>query len=214
MRTISSGKFASDSCETNDDCATRFCAGEPGNKVCCDTACTDACGTCVAPGKVGTCTPRGDTTRSCGFDGASRCTTDSPTCPATCTASNQCAPGAECKSDSDASASYCTFAPISCFDETAEKGLDGSRVPCANNLKCSAGKCLPSCGSVDDCTAGFVCQVDGKCVGTPEIANENGSVTGCDCSFGGTSGSAYGAVGFAIGALVVARRRKSKRVSV
>jgi len=213
MRSLASGKFVSDSCETNDQCATRHCAGDPGNKVCCDTACDDPCGTCVAVGQRGTCVPRGDSNLTCGFDRASRCVADSATCPATCAAANQCAPGAECKLDADASVGECLFTPITCFDETAEKGPDGSRVQCGDNLKCSAGKCLTSCGSVDDCTGGLFCQVDGKCVAAPSAENEDGTLTGCDCSFGQTSGKATSALGFALGALLIGRRRISRRRS-
>jgi len=40
-------------CGTASDCASEFCA----EGVCCNTACTDACFSCVSPGAEGTCLP-------------------------------------------------------------------------------------------------------------------------------------------------------------
>src|SRR6185312_11864316 len=40
-------------CTSNSQCVTGFCV----SGVCCDTACTGACGACNLPGHVGTCSP-------------------------------------------------------------------------------------------------------------------------------------------------------------
>src|SRR5882672_1796652 len=71
-------KAAGQACECAADCASNFCV----DRVCCGTACTEACKTCSAPGSAGTCTlvvaggtPRNETAcvaaaaSTCGFDG-------------------------------------------------------------------------------------------------------------------------------------------------
>src|SRR5262249_21688284 len=54
---------AGQACKIDMDCGSQHCA----DGLCCDTACTDACSSCLLPGLVGTCTivSWGQTTSKC-----------------------------------------------------------------------------------------------------------------------------------------------------
>lgn len=72
------------SCTRAEECASAHCA----DFVCCDSECTDACGSCALPGTTGTCSPEPlGTARNCDpylCDGLTL------SCPTTCTGSSMC----------------------------------------------------------------------------------------------------------------------------
>lgn len=194
-RSITAGAPIGSKCAQGDDCASRSCV----DGVCCATEC-GACGVCSAT--PGTCTPRpaGTEAPTCP---SYKCT-GTLDCPTKCEGDQDCASNSSC----DPSTKTCVSRVI-CADDHTLKDLTGKRTECAP-FKCTGDSCRTSCGSVDDCAAGFVCDTNGRCIQAPG-PNDGG----CDTTGGGTS--AGGAAGwlapFAWAALAFARRRKRRQSS-
>jgi hypothetical protein len=143
-------------CSVKEECQSGFCV----DGVCCDTACTGQCEACNAA-TPGTCVgidgnPHGKRP-ACGSDGSN--------CAGTCKSQNR----AQCTYP--ASGNAC--GSPTCTNGTAETfACDGQGTCAAQSTKdcspyvCDATECKTACTSNADCTQGYGCSADGKCVPT------------------------------------------------
>jgi hypothetical protein len=170
----------SQNCKANSDCVSGNCT----EGVCCNTACTGACQSCVVQSKVGTCTsipanasPRDSTTCAanlpCGntgkCDGNAGC--QQPAAGTTCSDGNACTNGDSCSNG---------------------KCVSGPALSCDDGNVCTDDSCDPSKGCVhannsktcDDgnkCTTGEACS-GGKCGGGATVnCNDNNVCTDDSC---------------------------------
>lgn len=202
FRTVNSGLTRGTACTSANDCASRFCS----DGVCCDSACSDGCGTCGGAGAKGgaasavrgVCAPLVAST-ICANEPQYICGGTSAACTTICTGTGQgnCAPGYSCFDGK------CTTRGSACLD-------DQTAVSATGNLSCGAyhcveGSCLSKCKDVSDCTAGNVCDFDGRCGAPPPIENTDGCSTRSQKGTGGMLGLVVGAALFAMNR----RRRKS-----
>jgi hypothetical protein len=131
-------------CTRDDECASAHCVGG----VCCDQACTDACQSCLLPGKVGRCSPKEMGTAcgepACGtmnmFTAARSCNGRDTACPSVtprncggfvCTTSGcktVCTADADCQPTHTCSGRSCVL-----------KFVDG--VTCSSAKQCASGVC-------------------------------------------------------------------------
>lgn len=159
LRTFSSGLVSSATCTSNDQCATRFCVAG----YCCDKPCDGECGVCNAI--PGTCSPV-SAGAACGRRGAYSCDGKSTSCVESCAADTDCRAGDYC------SANECVPREVRCLDDRTALTHDGE-LPCGR-FKCRGAACLSSCGSVDDCNDGLVCDERGQCISPPGFTNDAG----------------------------------------
>jgi hypothetical protein len=185
-RSIDSGALVGTNCTKNDDCASRSCV----DGFCCSTEC-DGCGVCNKT--PGTCTPRaaGDVSPTCP---AYKCKGDLA-CPTQCTTDADCTQSASCDP-----ATHTCISRIICTDDHTLKDLTGKTTDCTP-FKCIGDACRTQCGSVDDCAAGFVCTLDGRCAQGPSPSDG-----GCATSSSSPGGGALAALLAWIIAIVGARR--------
>jgi hypothetical protein len=194
-RSIDGGKPSGQSCANGDDCAARACV----DGFCCSTDC-DGCGTCSET--PGTCTPRAPGTDSPRCNYKCKGTLE---CPTECAENSDCATGATC----DKASKQCVTRQI-CLDAKTLQDLTGKQTDCAP-YTCVVDACRTTCGSVDDCASGFVCDQAGRCLPPPN----SGDVSACAAAAVGTGGGSRSRGGFAaaIGALFAiasARRRRAR----
>jgi MYXO-CTERM domain-containing protein len=195
----------SDACDSANQCASGFCV----DGVCCDSACNGQCEACGEPGQRGSCravsgAPRGarqacaSTAVECAgsCDGSKRDACSYPDQATSC--SQACAEGVATTSNCDGQGA-CVEGP----------SIDCSPYSCGNET------CRTTCLDDDDCAEGFECQrracvaPDGS---TPEAerppTSPSQESSGCNCRHSGSSGDPHGGlVGFALAAVLLARRR-------
>lgn len=195
-RKIAASQLLGTACQTNDACASRACV----DGVCCDTPCNDGCGVCNAT--PGTCTAK-PSTATCGPSASYLCNGTSLSCILSCGSTIPCAPGSYCSNG------QCEPIEAHCADDTTAEPSPGERVLCAP-FKCLGNACLTSCGSVDDCATGLICDFSGRCVDPP--APPRPEEPSCAMGEGRASFSWFtGALSvFVIGA---SRVRRTKRTS-
>ncbi|MCC6623321.1 MAG: hypothetical protein IT385_18830 [Deltaproteobacteria bacterium] len=155
-------------CARDGMCASDACA----DGVCCGSPCDEGCGTCAAPGSVGSCTAvaAGSEGAACGgflCDGAS------PACPTTCAdddgcaAASHCADGGACEADLAAGAACDREAMCDsalCVDGTCcGAPCDGACERC--DLEGHAGACTPlPDGTLEAACGDYACDgVSGQC---------------------------------------------------
>jgi hypothetical protein len=166
------------SCDENLDCQDRHCVAG----VCCDTACTGACESCVTASARGACrlVPHAPGTPSCA---PYLCNETSADCP------TSCAVHADCVDDN-----YCLDA------RCVERESDGE--PCTVARECASGRCLDgacagtrgigaSCSSATDCESnqcvdGYCC--DKPCDGQCEACDVRGELGTCQAVTGAPRG--------------------------
>jgi hypothetical protein len=153
------GGLTGGACGTTGECI------EPGHtcvdSVCCTSACTGGCEACsVAAGAVkdGTCVPVGKGT-ACG---AYVCTGASGTCPTSCAADADCAPGKFCSA-----AGACVDQKLqgaACVPASDCKDPSTCTV-CKSGLSCVEGFCCnsPCAGACDSCSAANGATANGTC---------------------------------------------------
>jgi N-acetylneuraminic acid mutarotase len=189
-------------CAADADCPTGHCA----DGVCCDTACTERCSSCVLPGHVGQCTsePTGvDLRHDCGAEGS---------CVETCGPGGACVgagTGTECVANHCTDASH-GVGPAYCQSEgTACPASAAVPFDCGSYLcEPAVGACYASCRSVAECAPGWVCGPSSQCVQPPDVA------AGYDVSCGvAAAGSEGDTPGWAAGLLVAAALRLRRRAS-
>ena len=192
-RSIAAGAAVGAACAKNDDCSSRSCV----DGTCCSTEC-GGCGVCNAT--PGTCTPRAAGTESATCP-AYKCK-GTLECPAKCENDGDCATNATC----DPSSKTCV-SRILCIDDHTLKHLTGKTTECAP-FKCAGDTCRATCGSVDDCATGFVCDTTGRCI-QPPGANDGG----CSASGRGNGGGSSLAGLGALVCLALAFGRRTRRRS-
>jgi MYXO-CTERM domain-containing protein len=219
-------------CTDGSECAKGFCA----EGVCCDSPCLDACTTCTAIGKLGTCSLVGANQspppgKSCPGEGpcASFCDGTSPSCSKP-SAGTSCAP---------ASCSGNVLQPAGACDNAGLCVIPNPK-PCDGNFACDSASatCKTSCSSPADCAQGYTCQ-NATCVqdsgaggtagsgGSAPVAGSGGSAPvaggggaptaptaaeegGCGCALPGRSPSTRGAwLAAALGLAAFRRRRRA-----
>jgi hypothetical protein len=177
-------------CDSDAECGSGFCVGDKTKRVCCNTACTGGCESCLAseqaPGGMdGACGPRKE-----GSAATSGC---EPTMDAVCTSTGLCNGRGDCNYPPAGTA--CTV--------MGGAGQDGV---------CASGSCVPTkttCTTTADCQAGMQCDATGHCTEAtfPASPSDPGS---CGCSAVGLDRGAawpWAAVPFVV--LVARRRRKT-----
>jgi hypothetical protein len=147
-------------CSQSDQCSSDSCT----EGVCCDSACTSPCQSCVGLNTQSGVNGKCDSVKD-GTDPKNACDKD----PADlCGADGLCGNDGLCR----------PFAPVSaacgktlCAGAAAVSGLlcDGAGVckaadatPCVDGFVCAAGACLTACGADADCVSGRFCD-KGKC---------------------------------------------------
>jgi hypothetical protein len=93
---------------------------------------------------------------------------------------------------------------IICIDDHTLKDLTGKTTDCAP-FKCAGDACRASCGSVDDCAAGFVCDITGRCI-QPPGPNDGGCA-----STGASTGGAFASASVLVWLVAAATRRRRRR---
>jgi hypothetical protein len=83
------------------------------------------------------------------------CDAGGNTCKSGCASNADCTPGNFCNSGT------CGQLVYTC-EGSLVKGTDGSSSNCSPYI-CQAGRCRTSCGSVNDCASGFVCNPSQIC---------------------------------------------------
>jgi hypothetical protein len=217
-------------CTSNSTCQSGFCVGG----LCCNTACTESCGTCISTASKGTCTPLAK--GSPGQKNACApyvCSGSSIDCPVACTSNSACQSGDYCET-SRCIAQVDAGAPCGAGDQ-CKTGFcfgavccDSACGPCGT---CATGICLPipagtdgvpsctpyvcdgtsvacptSCAANSECEpdAGLAC-IGVACVVVAEPIHHHGSVVGWTC--GWSDGLPTPALIVALG---VFRRRRSR----
>ena len=153
----------------------------------------DGSGNCKAPSPQA-CAPYGCTTTGCG---------------SSCTAPTDCAPGFTCTSNvcvPSGSAAVCSADGLSSVAKDT-----GIATPCAPYKCAGDGRCGTSCGTSDDCAAGYNCDTNSKnCV--QAAATSTASSGGCSVdNREGSSGVA--AVGILTGLMALGRVRRRSRTA-
>lgn len=192
-RAIDAGKAIGQSCANGDECASRSCA----DGFCCSSDC-EGCGTCSAT--PGTCTPKaaGSDSPRCNY----KCK-GTLECPTECAENSDCATGATC----DKASKQCVTRQI-CIDQKTLQDLTGKQTDCAP-YNCVVDACRTSCGSVDDCAPGFVCDLVGRCVPPPNAADVSGCAA-APAAVGTRSFAGFAAAFGALFAIASARRRRPR----
>ena len=160
-------------CGTASECASEFCA----EGVCCNTACTDACFSCVSPGAEGTCLPS-----AAGTNPGQRCPTETAAvCGRTgvCDGTGACArfgAGVICEAGgctgSTLTASGTCDATGTCAGTTSQS--------CTPYVCGTNGACRTNCSTDADCLAPNTC-IGGSC-GKKPIGAGCGADAECNSS--------------------------------
>ncbi len=144
-------------CAGPGECRSNFCA----QGVCCNTACSTSCRSCVVAGSVGTCspTPAGDTdlTGACHDEGAMTCgmtgVCDGVGGCQLYDAGTQCAPPA-CPTGTTGA----TLARVCDGSGTCRAAMTQS----CGSYQCNGTTCNSACGTQADCSGDNLC-LDGAC---------------------------------------------------
>ncbi len=168
--------------------------------VCCSDACTGQCEACDVPGSVGQCVPvtgaphgKRDacTTASNACDnkvcdGSHRDSCDTTVGPCTPFACGDDACKTTCTTDVDCAENFHCDDHGACVpglcDGTKATTSNGKTIDCSPYVCVGDGTCRTSCGKVEDCADGFVCDLAGRCV-APPAADVLG---GCQCALPGS----------------------------
>jgi len=200
-------------CNMQTDCKTPPCRVCDSNScvdgLCCDTACSGTCESCVAALKQsglddGACGPIKDgsdpregcapSTQLCGADGACN---GAGACRLFTPAGRACGSGLVC----DGAGSCAPPAGATCDGDHIATSAEGAIQDCSP-YKCeSNGACKQRCGSVDDCAAPAACDPTGACV-----AEGGPGDSGCSASAQTPSGTAW-LLGLLVTLLARGRRR-------
>jgi hypothetical protein len=194
-------------CATQDDCgAGTHCV----DGVCCDSACTDKCFSCILSSAPGKCTrqPAGfDLRGECGPVGTciSTCGNDVGTCMIA-TSGTQCRPS-ECADDG-----IHGTGPATCPAEGAACPSERASFNCAPYRCVEAfGMCSSFCLTVSDCATPYVCDPTHHCVAPPDTASGSECAAAPGTPIGAGVWTALGAL--LAGALLRRRRRRIPRWS-
>jgi hypothetical protein len=153
-------KMNGQACAAGGECTSGACA----DHVCCNSACTGACESCVEPGKPGLCSPV-----AAGTDPANECPQDSVT---TCKRDGMCDGARACRQYT--AGTGCAAGSCSGGIESSARSCDGAGTcaaaqthACAPNL-CGPVACATSCVAPTDCASGAAC-IGGACVVAPGL---------------------------------------------
>jgi MYXO-CTERM domain-containing protein len=183
-------------CDKDAACPSGHCV----DGVCCDTACTERCHSCVLPSAPGVCTPE-----PVGVDLRGECGAQA-TCSGTCgpsgacigsTAGSLCARSACTSATTGRGPAVCTAPGAACPKETAIP-FDCGPYTCEPAF----GACRSNCSSSSDCAGGFVCS-EQKCI----APTQEGDPGGCAVQPRARPSIALFAMAMAA-ALAVTRRRR------
>jgi hypothetical protein len=133
-------------CDSDPECQTGFCVGNATKRVCCNTACSGGCESCLASeqaprGVDGVCSPRSE-----GSTATSGC---EPTADPQCTSTGLCNGHGDCN-----------YPPAGTMCMVLGSGKDGV---------CASGSCVQTptpkttCTSTADCPSGMQCDATGHC---------------------------------------------------
>jgi hypothetical protein len=176
-------------CQSDDECASRHCS----DGVCCRSACTGQCEYCGGENAVGTCIALA------GDPAPGRAACEPPG------SSNPCVTS-RCdgrKRDGCVEAVLCTQTTV-CDGDHQLLAPGQVRIDCSPYRCDPAGVCRSQCSSSLECASGNRCNSKGECV-----RRDHGAEVGCACrSTGSGSGLAPGASIFALGLLLLQRRRR------
>lgn len=212
-------------CAIDNGCASGRCA----DGLCCDAACDGACEACAEGGSEGTCVLVTGQPRpghpSCPEDACADgilqsdfvCDGSGAACVPTVTPCEPyaCGDGAchdRCLSDSQCAPDYnCLVAQEICLpSEPLCDGVDALLLPDGGTESCrpyrcsEAGICRTACTFSGDCSPGFVCGSDGRCVEPPPPRSPS------SCAVSGADPTRWGAVAWLlVGLGMLVRRRRS-----
>jgi len=193
-------------CSKDSECSTGHCV----EGVCCNTACADKCHSCALLSNPGECVqePIGvDLKNECG---------PALSCLGTCGGDGQCigaGAGTMCArnrcvgSNNGVGPAYCSepggkcpasdVVPFDCTPYICEPAF---------------GACRGTCGSSNDCSNGFVCDLPTKtCVAAPTVTAGDGTTEdagGCGCTIPGRSPGATGLSAALLGLLLLRSGRR------
>ncbi|MBL8741500.1 MAG: hypothetical protein JNK04_10415, partial [Myxococcales bacterium] len=130
------------------------------------------------------------------------CDPEGVACITVCETVDDCETGAVCRADGTCA----VVENAECVDDHTVADPAGTQTDCSP-LKCEDNACLKSCGSIDDCVDGFVCDESGACIEPPDDPAPPD-----DCALRGRPRSSTGSlvVGLAVAALALASRRSRK----
>lgn len=203
-----------DSGTAGDVCSARACDGEQDTNSCvgyvgADTTCRDQTCTEGVETFSATCNAAGD----CGPAGPVKTKKCEPyVCQgsgcgtAPCGDDRDCAPKFRC----DSGKQDCVPRDVaSCDGDHVIGNPDGTTTDCAP-FKCEGSTCKESCGSVDDCVSGFVCDAASHCVATSTSSDGAGAGCGCRVTGRGTERGRSPLLLLMAAAVVTARRRRAR----
>lgn len=199
-------------------CATTLCDGKNGNECagfvgsserCREASCTDGIETLSA-----SCNGNG----SCPFAQTKKC--EPYVCAgdacgkARCESDADCAPKFRCAVPKGKTEKDCVPLEVATCDGHIVTAPDGRSTTDCSPYKCEPnGSCKLGCGSIDDCAAPNVCDLDGRCIAPSELTVAE--APGCGCrtapSSSGTSWRWGGLVSLA--AFACRRRNRRHRLS-
>jgi hypothetical protein len=180
-------------CDSNSECASGYCAGSLGNRICCDTACSGGCESCFAAdqapgGHDGTCGPR-----KAGSVATAGC---EQTGDLTCSSTGHCNGQGDC--DYPAPGTACT-------STTVDSGV------CASGVCVATPPPKTTCDTTADCPAGEQCDVTGHCASGTSFPAQPTDPGSCACDAPGSSRSADAKWLLAGLSLAAAMRLRSRR---
>lgn len=193
-----------------DACAGVTCAG---GQTCRSGACVDECNVTCAADKVcrgGSCVDRCDGVTCPAGQACRGGSCVDPCVGVTCSAAQKCVAGqcvGACLGVGCLPSQTCVAGV--CRDSCQSDGQ------CPNGQACVEGRCLDSCGDAGVCAPGHAC-MNGACVLTvPDPSGGSKGNSGCSCSLEGDASAArgVGALGIAVAALLLARRRRARELS-
>jgi hypothetical protein len=193
-------------CEGAGSACEGICGGNP---LKCDYDQTVACGASTCDGGVrdfGLCSldVEGECAAATSECAPFACDPEGVACVTECETVTDCETGAVCRSDGT-----CAIVEnAECVDDHTVADPAGTQTDCSP-LRCENNSCLKSCGSVDDCVDGFVCDDAGACIEPPEDPPPPD-----DCALRGAPRSSSGSLvlGLALAGLAFASRRSRREV--
>jgi uncharacterized protein (TIGR03382 family) len=189
-------------CDSDAECQSGFCVGNGTKRVCCNTACSGGCESCLAseqePGPTGAhdgvCLPS-----KAGSPATSGCES---TMDAQCTSTGLCNGHGDCNYPPPGTA---------CTVSGQEGGAHQDGV-------CASGACVPTppptttCSTTADCPGGMQCDATGHC-SAPQFPSPPADPGSCALSAVGVGGgAAWPWAGAPLVVLVLRRRRKMRRL--
>ncbi|WP_437833783.1 Kelch repeat-containing protein [Sorangium sp. So ce1153] len=193
-------------CASDADCASAPCV----EGVCCESPCSEPCHTCASPSSPGRCVPQpkgSDARGDCAREGCDGSCDGFGACSAVPTG-DVCMP-ARCSDDETHS-----MAPVRCpADGASCAGLSSEArevVDCAP-YRCdqAGGTCKDRCSSLQDCAAGFTCDLSGHCVLPPPPPPAESPGCGVGAAAVAATGSRGGLGAMVLALLALAQRRAS-----